>query len=667
MEEIKVSNALANQPMLVADDANSELVVAVVPKDDHEVEMNATVIDRLNVSMDSNENTETQLEKESYAPNTSADQSEFSENQYFSANETKQSSSSSSSSVISTTVSSPSRENSTASSSDEAEKNDSLAKCDDTSNKTINYDNANLSEVKEASIVEKNVEELSPIKIEDLNLNHGSEGIEKNFHVFTHEDYDSLNHLNDSVSSNDSTKTMTSNISDLDIDLNGLSKSSEYSDLENIKIRSIDIEGDENLCDSSDNNDESKQEDEIALVEANGNRSVSIDKDVTEESENSKDISSEINNDFAKKNSDLQESEIEVKNHDEVKKTDSEATESELKDNIEVKIPDDKVASSEFNIDGKVEIPEDKLIASEINNDTGNLSVDSKAIAIETINHLECKKKDFEVTASEVEIPVVEVTASEISNDIENSFAESNTIGTELKNYFEVKKGDSEVTGSEIIYNVNDVNKDSKEIASKFSNEYIFNQDLKHIVEKIVSEVLTNAVSIAFDEPQSISHEDETPAVDAAGKFEIIGANEVDSLKVHYIYEEDDFSLCQNSDVDEQQKLVHQPEIEEREQELFEVDIEDADIVVVEDGIATLSKNLEDELKVEYNNRSFHEELNLNESIKVNELSDALKEPENTVTSNDTLKSTTSIETKKTKPTKRVSSSDIDCFGCTIL
>jgi predicted DNA binding CopG/RHH family protein len=59
----------------------------------------------------------------------------------------------------------------------------------------------------------------------------------------------------------------------------------------------------------------------------------------------------------------------------------------------------------------------------------------------------------------------------------------------------------------------------------------------------------------------------------------------------------------------------------------------------------------------------------LNESVKINELNEALQEAEDitNVESNETLKSTNNNECKKIKVTRRVSSSDVDCFGCTIL
>jgi hypothetical protein len=475
MEEIKVDQ------LMVADTNEfvSEVVNEIVPITsiiDQDTEINSTVVNRLNVSI---ENAEIVQEKDNYASAADADQSELSENQYFSANETKHSSSSSSSSVISNASSSSSREHSTSSSSRSSlDKNDSVNKNHDTSviNNTLICDTANNSEIK----IVLNEESYTKIVVTDnfteLNLNQAEDEIIKEEDVNLQNNDDSFN--DSQTSTDDSSKTMTSNISDIDIDTNGTSKSSEFSDLENLKIRTCDIESDD-LCDSSNNNnEESKHELSKELVD--------------------------------------------------------------------------------------VVLEEDEIIQSEV-------------IKQETI---------------------------------------------------------------------------------------ITDEELGLVVDKIVSDVITNAVSIAFTQVEA-----KVEYAQEAAEFEIITTNEkvIDSLKVHYIYEDDDFSLCQNSDADDHKLPLHPLE----EQEFMSVESQDLfPVPIDEEEIVTLKKNLENEIQIEYNNQSLQDEfIKLNESVKINELNEALQEAEDitNVESNETLKSTNNNECKKIKVTRRVSSSDVDCFGCTIL
>lgn len=475
MEEIKVDQ------LMVADTNEfvSEVVNEIVPITsiiDQDTEINSTVVNRLNVSI---ENAEIIQEKDNYASAADADQSELSENQYFSANETKHSSSSSSSSVISNASSSSSREHSTSSSSRSSlDKNDSVNKNHDTSviNNTLICDTANNSEIKIVSNEESYTKIVVTDNFTELNLNQAEDEIIKEEDVNLQNNDDSFN--DSQTSTDDSSKTMTSNISDIDIDTNGTSKSSEFSDLENLKIRTCDIESDD-LCDSSNNNnEESKHELSKELVD--------------------------------------------------------------------------------------VVLEEDEIIQSEV-------------IKQETI---------------------------------------------------------------------------------------ITDEELGLVVDKIVSDVITNAVSIAFTQVEA-----KVEYAQEAAEFEIITTNEkvIDSLKVHYIYEDEDFSLCQNSDADDQKLPVHPLEEHEfmsvESQDLFPVPIDEEEIV-------TLKKNLENEIQIEYNNQSLQDEfIKLNESVKINELNEALQEAEDitNVESNETLKSTNNNECKKIKVTRRVSSSDVDCFGCTIL
>ena len=471
MEEIKFDQLLvADNNEFVSEVLNEIVPIASVI--DQDIEINTTVVNRLNVSI---ENNEIAQEKDAYA---SADQSELSENQYFSANETKHSSSSSSS-VVSNVSSSSSREHSTSSSSRSSiDKNNSVTKQHDSSisNNTLIYDTANTSAAK----ILLNGEQLSSkIAITDnfitLNLNQLDDDIINE--LFNQQEealQDNDDSLNESASTDDSSKTMNMpNMSDIELDTNSSFKSSVNSGLENLKIRTLDIESDDNNASNNDNNDDSKRE----LV--------------------------------------------------------------------------------------NVELQDDQIIPSE-------------------------------------EIKEEAVTPDE---------------------------------------------------------------ELSVVVDKIVSDVITNAVSIAFSQ-----FEPKLEHVQCIAEFEIIATNEeqeVDSAKVHYIYEDDDFSLCQNSDADDQKKQINQQEVQ---QEIISVESEDLyPVAIDEEVIVTLKRNLENELQIEYNNQSLHEEfIKLNESVKINE---PLQEAEVTnVKSNDTLKSTNSNESKKTtKVSKRVSSSDVDCFGCTIL
>ena len=115
---------------------------------------------------------------------------------------------------------------------------------------------------------------------------------------------------------------------------------------------------------------------------------------------------------------------------------------------------------------------------------------------------------------------------------------------------------------------------------------------------------------------------------------------------------------------------------------IIPLNTKDEDFIVIDSAIVTLSKNLENEMTVEFNNKSFQDEIQQNENekedIQIIDLNDALediKAAENVSSSKvdsveiaQSLESTTTTTTdKKPKSGKKVTTSDVDCFGCSIL
>lgn len=319
-----------------------------------DLEANSTAFNSLSVTLETSEISQIEKEYEIGSPR-SADQSEISENQYFSANETNQAQSSAStgsSSTTTTTATSSASESSSSTASAESspmkstttsnsyitnDENDESFKqqcagADDTinnktlNNETINNAHNNSHHTVESTINSNNTYETKNINDDELLMKSSNNNNNSNSnnqikreensslaaqtidYIESEGDYPRLKQIKDNdinlIASNNqeinennikkdeeteiaaaaavvnavltlptvanliknyentnnqlddslnSTKTFNSNMSDLEIKSNVTSKSSTCSGLENLKITSMDIEGDENLCDLSTN------------------------------------------------------------------------------------------------------------------------------------------------------------------------------------------------------------------------------------------------------------------------------------------------------------------------------------------------------------------------------------------------------------------------------
>jgi hypothetical protein len=556
-----------------------------------------SVINTLSVSLENN----TEKEYETNGPK-SADQSEISENQYFSANETTQvqssSSSSSSTSAISATSSSTSSPSSYA--TNDEKNDDSLIKCQD---KTLNNNNETIileNNFSEASTMAINQEESEDLimgsnldfiesegdypRIEsDNDAGKGNENSyknddddeEKKEEILTMESINNNNNnqVDDSTDSTESSKTITSNISDIEIESNGTSKSSEYSDLENLKIRTIDIESDENLCDiSGKSNDEKRDEEVDSEPESNdGDENEVVQTvDVVEEAETEIVV--------------VEENKVDIFDEQLQDVVDEEHAVEDLVEN-----------KNELFLDEELREIVEKIVLEVIENAVFIVS-QSEELKNESVQSAETLPQVEVVTKVET-VPEVE-TLPEVETVVE---------------------GESTVVTEKILLNIENT------------------EDNEIINTKI---------------------------------------QEIESLTAHY-NDENDFNLYQNSEYQKQQ-LGEVVEEEEEEEQILEK-VADEDFIVIDSAIVTLSKNLENEMTVEFNNKSFQDEIQQNENekedIQIIDLNDALEEikaGENVSSSKvDSVEIAQSLEKsttdKKPKSGKKVTTSDVDCFGCSIL